>query len=243
MTDEEAEIRHDMSEGREIPQLNNKDDEKSRPDDSDDEPKADDEDKGMVTLTHYILSPRHLWEIRRRVGHELAMPQIIDEDESQDNGEDTEMVTLTYEFQVPSRILGVDGLRADALDFFINGFVIAYRKRTDGSITWELHEPEEQIYGLFGAFELKDTTVKEYSIWQEEWTADVPEELLEKDGRMLYMLRNDPRGMLLVYKKQGESIGLCLREGTNDKPHGYFAFVAEDRQLKPLDHIGEFYGI
>jgi hypothetical protein len=65
---------------------------------------------------------------------------------------------------------------------------------------------------------------------------------LEKDGKMLYMLRNDPRGMLLVYKKQGESIGLCLREGTNHKPHGYFAFVAEDRQIKPLD-MRVFYGI
>lgn len=244
MTDEEAKIRHGMSEGRKIPQLNNKDNEKSRPDDSDDEPKADDEDKEIVTLTHRTLWPRHVFGIKGRVtlvkSHELAIPEIIVEDDTQDNGEETEMVTLTCKFQVPSRILEVDGFRVDALDFFISGVVIAYHKRADGSIAWELHGPKGQFYGLLGAFELKDTIVKEYPIWQEEWTDDLPEELFEKDEKMLCMLRNDPRGMLLVYKKQGESIGLCLREGTNDKPHGYF--VTEDRQLKPLD-MRVFYGI
>jgi hypothetical protein len=85
------------------------------------------------------------------------------EDKSEVDGEDEKMVTLihkSYEFKVPSHILEVDGFRADALDFFAGGLVIAYHKGTDGSFAWKQHEPHGQNYEILGAFALKDTSLE-----------------------------------------------------------------------------------
>lgn len=91
----------------------------------------------MVTLIYNILFPRRFLELKGSLAYEPSeedeIPQLIIENEFEDNEKDNEMVPMKVHIRVPSHILEIDGCRADALDFFTGGSVIAYHKQPDRS--------------------------------------------------------------------------------------------------------------